>query len=47
MSPTTSGRSTAPDTERVRKSISSTVTGTVVAWNDKEIRKVLLHWETR
>jgi hypothetical protein len=25
----------------------TTVTGTVTAWNDKEIRKVLLHWETR
>src|SRR6266511_68692 len=32
MSPTTSGRSTAPDTARVRKSISSIVTGTVPSW---------------
>lgn len=24
----------------------TTVTGVVTAWNDKEIRKVLLHWET-
>jgi hypothetical protein len=25
----------------------TTVTGVVTAWNDKEIREVLLHWETR
>jgi hypothetical protein len=25
----------------------TTITGTVTAWNDTEIRKVLLHWETR
>jgi hypothetical protein len=25
----------------------ATVTGVVTAWNEKELRKVLLHWETR